>query len=159
MYSAQGDFVCNEDSNEDTIDVSSSEELLVYMYENLVNSCIDLSNKILIKRSGTANSVPVAGDLSLGELAINYNDGNLFYKNSGGTVTLLTSNQFVSVAGNVTGGNIRTGGVISATGNVTVGNISATIGAFTTFTSAQGGNVTGTLIATSANAQFKEERV
>lgn len=59
-----------------------------------------------------------------------------------------------AVSGNITGGNLLTGGIISSTGNATVANISATIGAFTTFTSAQGGNVTGTLIATSANAQF-----
>ena len=60
----------------------------------------------------------------------------------------------VIITGNVTGGNLLTGGLISATGNLTVGNISTTIANVTTFNSAQGGNVTGTLIATSANAQF-----
>jgi hypothetical protein len=78
-----------------------------------------MTNTVLIKRSGVANSVPVAGNLSLGELAINYNDGNLFYKNSSGVVTVIASNKFVSVTGNVTGGNINTVGVVSATGNVT----------------------------------------
>ena len=63
--------------------------------------------------------MPTSGQLALGELAINYNDGNLFFKNAGGTVQTLVSTQFVSVAGNVTGGNIRTVGTVSATGNVT----------------------------------------
>lgn len=73
---------------------------------------------------------------------------------NGANVVTAAAGGAISTAGNITGGNILTSGLISATGNVTVGNISATIGAFTTFTSAQGGNVTGTLIATSANAQF-----
>ena len=80
-----------------------------------------MTNTVLIKRSGTANSVPVAGNLSLGELAINYADGNLFYKNSSGSVTVIASNKFVSVTGNITGGNINSGGIVSATGNV-IGN-------------------------------------
>jgi len=78
-----------------------------------------MTNTVLIKRSGVANSVPVTGNLSLGELAINYADGNLFYKNSSGTVTVIASNKFLSVTGNVTGGNISSGGIVSATGNVT----------------------------------------
>ena len=68
------------------------------------------------------------------------------------TGTVITGTE--SVTGNITGGNILTGGLISATGNATVGNITATIATLTTFTSAQGGNVTGTLVATSSNAQF-----
>lgn len=82
-----------------------------------------MPNTVLIKRSGTANAVPLSANLTEGELAINYTDGNLFYKNNVGTTTLLVSNQFVSVSGNVTGGNVLTAGLISATGNVTGGNI------------------------------------
>jgi hypothetical protein len=78
-----------------------------------------MTNTVLIKRSGVANSVPVTGNLSLGELAINYNDGNLFYKNSGGAVTVIASNKFLSVSGNITGGNVLASGIVSATGNVT----------------------------------------
>jgi hypothetical protein len=58
-----------------------------------------------------------------GELAINYTDGNLFYKNASNVVTVIASNKFSSVTGNVTGGNILTVGLVSATGNVTGGNI------------------------------------
>jgi hypothetical protein len=78
-----------------------------------------MSNSILLKRSGTANSVPGPGNLSLGEMAINYTDGNLFYKDGLGSVKVIASNQFVSVTGNVTGGNINTTGQVVASGNIT----------------------------------------
>jgi len=71
-----------------------------------------MTNTVLIKRSGTANSVPLAGNLQAGELAINYTDGNLFYKNAANVVTVIASNQFVSVAGNVTGGNLNATGSV-----------------------------------------------
>jgi len=104
-----------------------------------------MTNTVLIKRSGVANSIPVTGNLSLGELALNYNDGNLFYKNSSGTVTVIASNKFSSVTGNVTGGNILTGGVVSATGNITgnyfIGNGSQLTGI----------SITGTLNSTVDN--------
>lgn len=77
-----------------------------------------MSNTLLLKRSGTANAVPTAGNIALGELAINYADGNLFFKNGNSQVELLTSSRFVSVTGNVTGGNIVTLGQVTATGNV-----------------------------------------
>ena len=77
-----------------------------------------MTNTVLIKRSGTANSVPTAGQLLSGELAINYADGNLFFKNSSNVVTTIASNKFVSVTGNVTGGNLITVGQISATGTI-----------------------------------------
>jgi len=47
---------------------------------------------IQLYRTATASAVPVAGNLAFGELALNYNDGKLYYKNSAGVVTLLASN-------------------------------------------------------------------
>jgi hypothetical protein len=78
-----------------------------------------MTNTVLIKRSSTANAVPSAGNLVAGELALNYTDGNLFYKNAGNVVTVIASNQFSSVTGNITGGNILTGGLVSATSTIT----------------------------------------
>jgi hypothetical protein len=50
---------------------------------------------ILIYASGTASAVPLAANMtssaSGAELALNYLDGKLYYKNSAGTVTLLAS--------------------------------------------------------------------
>ena len=82
-----------------------------------------MTNTVLIKRSSVANSVPLAGNLQPGELAINYNDGNLFYKNTSNVVTVIASNKFSSVSGNITGGNIITGGVVSTSGIVGTGNV------------------------------------
>lgn len=45
-----------------------------------------MANTIKIKNSGTASNVPSANSLSYGELAINYADGLLFYKNPSNTV-------------------------------------------------------------------------
>jgi hypothetical protein len=78
-----------------------------------------MSNTLLLKRSGVANSVPGAGNIDQGELAINYADGNLFFKNGNSQVELLTSSRFVSVIGNVTGGNVVSLGTVSAVGNIT----------------------------------------
>lgn len=64
-----------------------------------------MSNLIKLKKSSVGDKVPLAGDLEYGELALNYTDGNLFYKNSSNVVTTLASNKFVSVTGNVTGNN------------------------------------------------------
>jgi hypothetical protein len=77
-----------------------------------------MTNKITLKRSSQAAKVPVAGDLDYGELALNFTDGNLFFKSNANVITTLASTQFVSVTGNVTGGNIITAGQITATGNV-----------------------------------------
>jgi hypothetical protein len=56
-------------------------------------------------------------------LAINYADGNLYYKNSSNVVTVIASNKFLSVSGNVSAGNLTTVGSISATGTVQSGNV------------------------------------
>jgi hypothetical protein len=99
-----------------------------------------MSNTILIKRSGTPGSIPNAANVSFGELAINYSDGTLFYKDAGGTVKVIASSQFVLVTGNVTGGNINTSGLVNATGNITGGNI-VTAGLVTATGNITGGNV------------------
>jgi len=90
-----------------------------------------MTNRVLIKRSSVANSVPSAAALEYGEFALNYADGNLFFKNSSNVVTTLASTQFVNVSGNANVGNIgATNAVITnslSAGNITAsGNISAT---------------------------------
>lgn len=46
---------------------------------------------ILLFHSTTAGSAPLAADLSPGELAININDGKLYYEDSGGAVQMLVA--------------------------------------------------------------------
>ena len=124
-----------------------------------------MSNTILLKKSGVANAVPGAGNLSLGEVALNYTDGNLFYKDGGGTVNLLVSNKFVSVTGNITGGNLNATGLslsgnvvsslnsaanITTTANISGGNI-ITAGAVSAGSTSASGNVTGANLVTAGN--------
>ena len=45
-----------------------------------------MANVVKLKRSGTANTTPLANSLEYGELAINYADGILFYKDPSNTV-------------------------------------------------------------------------
>jgi len=103
-----------------------------------------MTNTVQLKRSNVANAVPSAGNLVAGELAINYSDGNLFYKNSSNVVTVIASNQFVSVSGNITGGNLITGA--GSGGNITGANVIlattlSTSGNISAFGTVQSGNV------------------
>lgn len=50
-----------------------------------------MSNQILILRSGEAGKVPVS--LDLGELALNYADGRLFYKTADGQIKALNTGE------------------------------------------------------------------
>jgi len=84
-----------------------------------------MANTIKLKRSSTANAVPTSGSLEYGELALNYTDGNLFFKTAGNAVTLIASTQTANYSGNVTAGNLVVNG-ISSLGNV--GNVSITGG-------------------------------
>jgi hypothetical protein len=104
-----------------------------------------MTNTVLIKRSGTANSVPLAGNLSLGELALNYTDGNLFYKNSSNVVTVIASNKFLSVTGNVTAGNLSGTSIVGTLTTAAQTNITS-VGTLTSL--AVTGNTTGGNILT-----------
>lgn len=44
------------------------------------------NTKLKLKKSSVSGRVPVAGDLDYGELAINYTDGKLYYRNSSNAV-------------------------------------------------------------------------
>ena len=45
-----------------------------------------MANKLILKKSSVVNRVPTAEDLAYGELAINYADGKLYYKNTSNAV-------------------------------------------------------------------------
>jgi len=68
-----------------------------------------MSNKVLLKRSSVAGKVPVASDLEYGELALNYNDGVLYYKDN--------SNTIQSISGSGEGGSSTLDGLTDVTIN------------------------------------------
>ena len=81
---------------------------------------------IQLYRTATAAAVPSAGDMTDGELAINTNDGKLFFKNSGGVVTEIASTggstgTVVSVGGTGTVNGISLTGTVTTTGNLVLG--------------------------------------
>lgn len=64
-----------------------------------------MANKIIMKNSSTASAVPVSGDLTQGELAVNVTDKKLYTKDSGGNVVEITPTNATNAtnATNVTG--------------------------------------------------------
>ena len=104
-----------------------------------------MSNTLILKRSASPNAVPTDTQLTYGELAINYLDGNLFYKNYNDQVVTIASNKFVSVSGNITGGNLISSGLITTSSNIAGGNI--TISGVVSAT----GNITGNNVVAGNN--------
>ena len=78
--------------------------------------------------SATAAAVPLAANLAAGELALNTNDGKLYYKSSGGVVTLLASNAATTNVSSITFGSTgltpstATTGAVTVAGTLVVGN-------------------------------------
>ena len=50
-----------------------------------------MANQVLLKKSAVAAKVPLAGDLAYGEVAINYADGKLYFKDSSNNVKSFVS--------------------------------------------------------------------
>ena len=50
-----------------------------------------MANTLLLKKSGSASEVPEANELTHGELALNYADGKIYFKNSSNAVSELIS--------------------------------------------------------------------
>lgn len=69
--------------------------------------------------SSTSTNVPLAANLAAGELAINTNDGKLFYKDSGGTVQTLASKATGSIGGSNTQVQFNNSGVLGGSANFT----------------------------------------
>lgn len=74
---------------------------------------------IKLKRSGTAGKVPLAGDIELGELAVNTWDGKLYLKRNDGADAIVEIGPVRSVAG-------RTGAVTLAKADVGLGDVDNT---------------------------------
>jgi len=70
-----------------------------------------MANRIKLKRSGVEGNVPVVGNLSLGELAVNTFDGKLFFKKNDGSDSL---ESIVTTNAQITGSLEMTGAVTSS---------------------------------------------
>lgn len=55
-----------------------------------------MANKIILKKSSVTGRVPSPETLEFGELALNYTDGTIYYKNSSGEVLEIGGNAKVT---------------------------------------------------------------
>ena len=63
-----------------------------------------MAQTLKLKRSSTANKAPTTSDLALGELAINTNDGKIFFEKDDGSPTvqsILTTNTVSPITGSL----------------------------------------------------------
>ena len=102
---------------------------------------------ILLYASGTATNVPLAANMtssaSGAELALNYADGKLYFKNSSGVVTLLAGSGGGPAGGSNTQVQYNSSGSLAGSANMVFDG--------TTITSAFSGPHNGTVGATTAN--------
>jgi len=64
-----------------------------------------MANKVTLKRSSVAGKIPQTSDLAFGEVALNFADGRLYYKNSSNAINFfeeVNSFQNIAVAGEST---------------------------------------------------------
>ena len=89
-----------------------------------------MATKIITKNSSTATSIPTAGDLVQGELAVNVTDKRLFTEDSGGAIVELGTNPSTLTSGAATfsGGITATTGTFSSTVSADAITINGTTG-------------------------------
>lgn len=95
--------------------------------------------------SSTASNTPSASNLLAGELAINTNDGKLFYKDSGGSVQTLASKGTGSIGGSNTQVQFNNSGVLGGSANFTWNGSTVAITGALTATSDSAFTSTGAL--------------
>lgn len=81
-----------------------------------------MANKVLLKKSSVTSKVPLTTDLDYGELALNYADGKLYFKNSSNQIkSFAEESSFVTLTGTAA----KTNALNSATTVVNVSSSSA----------------------------------
>ena len=112
--------------------------------------------------STTAATLPLAGSLVAGELAINTVDEKLYFKNSAGTVKLLASNGATTNVSTFSAGTTgftpssATSGAVTLAGTLAVANggTNATTASITSFNNITGYTASGATGTTSTNLVF-----
>jgi hypothetical protein len=131
-----------------------------------------MSNTIQIKRSSTANSVPTAGQLAQGELAVNLVDKKLYTKDNtnavvelsfsinGLTTTAVATNDFLPFADTSNSGVNRKATVADilalgiSTNNILSATAGASVGAVGTYAQLRTANITGPLAIANPGSLF-----
>lgn len=91
-----------------------------------------MSNQIILKKSSVGAKVPTTSDLVYGELALNYADGKLYFKDSSNTIQHLGSSTATETLSNKTLTsptlNSATASNLTLTGSLTLGSSTGTAG-------------------------------
>ena len=69
-----------------------------------------MAQTVKLKRSSVANKVPTASDLELGELAMNTNDGKVYFEKNDGSATVQT----ILTTSSQTTGSVELTGAVTA---------------------------------------------
>ena len=90
-----------------------------------------MANKIIPKRSSVVAKVPLAGDLEVGEIAVNLADALIFTKNAAGVVITLGGSSggssLPTQTGN-SGGFLTTNGTTASWGSISSANVTTALG-------------------------------
>ena len=114
---------------------------------------------ILTYASGTPGNTPLAANMtssaSGAELALNYADGRLFYKDSGGTVQVLATKGTAAIGGSNTQVQYNSSGSLAGSANLTFDGTSLTLGGNPTLSAGTANGVAylnGSKVLTSGSA-------
>jgi hypothetical protein len=80
-----------------------------------------MASTIVTKNSSTASAVPVSGDLTQGELAVNVTDKKLYTKNASGTVVELGTTPTSLTTGAISGTTLAASGAVTFSGGTANG--------------------------------------
>ena len=75
-----------------------------------------MATKVRLKKSAIAGRIPGSATLDYGELAINYQDGNLYYKNADNEVKSLQESPVEFTARNESGSSVTKGQAVYING-------------------------------------------
>ena len=107
-----------------------------------------MANKVLLKKSSVAAKVPLTTDLDYGELALNYADEKLYFKNASNVIKSFVIAGAGSVT-SITAGTGLSGGTITSSGTIAIDSTVATLTGTQTLTNKtlSSAVLTGTLTA------------
>ena len=107
-----------------------------------------MANKVLLKKSSVAAKVPLTTDLDYGELALNYTDEKLYFKNASNVIKSFVIAGAGSVT-SITAGTGLSGGTITSSGTIAIDSTVATLTGTQTLTNKtlSSAVLTGTLTA------------
>ena len=86
-----------------------------------------MANKVLLKKSSVAAKVPLTTDLDYGELALNYADGKLYFKDTSNNIQAIYNYTLPSASTSTLGG-VKVDGVSININNGTISSTGISVG-------------------------------